>query len=170
MSNAENVISRINNTPCSVTKNASSTYNIAKGEIGERLIREILDAWGTFYFSIEQNKHTMPKWISEIGGKRPDFLAFAGDDNQIILIDSKFYKNYNGFFYLETVEITRYANLINHLGDRGINVEVLFLFPIGGAAGHSFYAYSLNDAIESSELDIDNITNKQLKAETVFTL
>ncbi len=170
MSNTKAVLSKINNTSNTVKTKATSASNVAKGEIGERLTREILDEWGTFYFAIEQNKHTLPQWISEIGGKRPDFLAFAGDDNQIILIDSKFYKNFNGFFYLEKAEITRYTNLINHLGNRSINVEVLFLFPIGGMADHNFYAFSLDDAKEAEEVEIDGIMNKQLIASTVFNV
>lgn len=144
-----------------------SDYNIAKGKEGERLTREVLNAWGTIYFSIEQQNDTMPSWISAIKGKRPDFIAFTGS-NEIILIDSKFYKNNNGFIYLECEEVTKYEHLSNQLSKIGLNVDVLFIFPIGGMAGHNFFAFSLDSVQSAPEEKISNVCYKQLNATSAF--
>ncbi|EMF04572.1 hypothetical protein [Serratia marcescens] len=150
------------------TKEQQDKYLVKLGEEGERLTREILNDWGTIYFSIEQNKGTKPKWISSIAGKRPDFIAFTHEENQIVLIESKFYKNQNSYFYLKKEEVEKCKNLVNHLAENGITVEFLFIFPIGGMAGHNFFAYSLDEVSSAGEELCDNIPYKKLPATQAF--
>ncbi|CAM8566575.1 hypothetical protein [Enterobacter asburiae] len=152
------------------TQQEKSEYEQAATEDGERLTRGILDKWKTMYFYIEQGEYTMPSWLKNIKGKRPDFVAFTGTTNEIILIDAKFRDLSYPDFIVKKDEIEKFERTSAALQSINIVAHVVFIFPIGGMSEDAFFVHTLEDLKSASTIVIKEIEYQSIPKGTIYTV
>lgn len=152
------------------TEQEKSEYNQAATEDGERLTRGILDKWKAIYFYIEQGEYTMPSWLKNITGKRPDFVAFTGEANEIILIDAKFRHLGHPDFIVEKDEIEKFERTLNALHNNSIIAHLVFIFPLGGMSEDAFFIHTFEDLKAANTVSIKGIEYQSIPKGTVYTV
>jgi hypothetical protein len=120
----------------------------AAGQDGEAFAEKWLKANKWKYVVVEQGETTLSKDLRSYGGKRPDFLADAGDDSCIIALDAKYHSTCDGTsFVLCDDELGKYRNLKRFVEDKspGKKCEVLFMVVPKEHSGSKLVWVSLDE-------------------------
>jgi hypothetical protein len=105
-------------------------YPKMAGEDGEILAERWFKQNNWVYWKVEQAKTTLSTELRNYGGKRPDFIIETGNDNDIIVVDTKYHSTEGcRVFKLTDEEIKKYSKLKIFINDKFPDkfAEVLFM-------------------------------------------
>ncbi|MGO4056544.1 hypothetical protein AB2373_16820 [Vibrio cholerae] len=121
-----------------------------EGDAGEAMTEKLFAKLGFDYEKVPQKVlKKIPKRLSELGGKRPDYILSIGDEfanSSVVVADAKFYStNGQSEFLIKEDEYNKYCGLIKYIEEQYEVQDVTLLFIVWPKEAHfqTYYIFDL---------------------------
>lgn len=122
-----------------------------EGDAGEIMTEKLFSKLNFDYEKVPQKVlKKIPKHLSELGGKRPDYIISIGDsfaNSSVVVADAKFYStNGQSEFVIEEDEYNKYCGLIQYIKEQYEVQDVTLLFFVWPKESHfqTYYIFDLD--------------------------